>query len=264
MHDSDEESATVGARHGLTQLSSSHDAHGYQVLLVPQSEGHTDAIDELKDDAHVESVVPAFSRPSSGPVFIDPQFCVAQFRSNVVEARQEEVIASASLAIEERHRTPGLVTLRLAEQDVNPAAIMRAIGILNSASEVEFAEPAYLAVNDLEVADTGFGPGGATPIDEVAALPWNLKLVGAQPAAPPGPAIDQVVIAVIDTGVDVSHPALSAAILERPPGESWNFEDDGDGQPVDTEGHGTSSPACWQGLATMASGESAQAAACCR
>lgn len=233
-----ESAASVAASHRLIPVSSTHSAHEYQVFAVPESEGHTDAINELKEDERVELVVPSFRRARSGSVFFDPQFCIAQFRSDTPEARQDEVIAAAGLAVEVRHRTPGLVTLRLANPAANPATIMRSIGVLNEAPEVEFAEPAFIALDDLEAAATLELESGASA-EAAALLPWNLRLVGARPDAPAEAGSPEVVVAVIDTGVAISHPAISAAVLARPPGDSWNFEDDDDPDPFDVQGHGT-------------------------
>ncbi|WP_409328862.1 S8 family serine peptidase [Trujillonella humicola] len=233
-----ESAASVGESHRLTRVSSTRDGRGYQVFAVPETEGATDALDGLKGDERVELVIPSFRRGRNGTVFFDPQFCIAQFRAGTAEARQDEVIAAAGLAVERRHRTPGLVTLRLAGQGMNPAAIMQSIGVLNEASEVEFAEPAFVAVNDLEVAATLEMESG-TATGTAADLPWNLRLVGARPDEPATAGHPDVVVAVIDTGVETSHPAIAHAVLSRPSGESWNFEDDDDPEPTDDQGHGT-------------------------
>lgn len=87
-------------------------------------------------------------------------------------------------------------------------------------AEVEFAEPNYLAKVTL------------TPNDSLYSSEWDLQKIGA-PAAwdlsqePIGP------IAVIDTGVDSSHPDLSGEVLS-----GYNFVGDNTNT-TDDNGHGT-------------------------
>ena len=233
-----ESAASVGTSHRLIPVGRTHGADEYQVFAVPESEGHTDAINALKDDDRVTLVVPSFQRARSGAVFFDPQFCVVQFRSDTSAARQEEVVAAAGLAVEARHRTAGLLTLRLADPTANPASIMQSIAVLNQAPEVEFAEPAFIGVDDLETAATLEVEAG-NPAGAAALLPWNMRLVSAHPDDAAEAGSPDVVVGIVDTGAAIAHPALAAAVLARPPGVSWNFEDDTDPDPTDVEGHGT-------------------------
>lgn len=47
-----------------------------------------------------------------------------------------------------------------------------------------------------------------------------------------------VIIAVIDSGVDETHPALQGGLLSRGPSDNWNFASDNP-EPADDDGHGT-------------------------
>jgi len=50
--------------------------------------------------------------------------------------------------------------------------------------------------------------------------------------------IPEVVIAVVDTGMDLEHPDLVPNLLSRE-GENWNFVPGGTADPIDVKGHGT-------------------------
>lgn len=235
LKESDGESASQFAWRHRGRRAEGAASGRYHIIQTAQSEGGIDAITEFRNDQLVQSVVPAFRRPRSSPLFIDPDLLVVQFDQTIQEARQEAIIDALGLEIIARHRTVGLYTLKLREGHRNPTSVMDAITALNSSPEVDFAEPAYIGVDDLERA-APTDSGGGTVKDS---SPWNLALVGVDINAGASAGAADIVLAVVDTGADLTHPAISRALLERPRDNSWNFEDDSNPDPVDDVGHGT-------------------------
>ncbi len=105
--------------------------------------------------------------------------------------------------------------------------------------EVKFAEPAYYGFNDL-LSDTYLNQQ------------WHLKNTGQDSGYTIGndieafPAWDitfgdpDVILVIIDTGIDLTHPDLAGNILPRN-NEDWGFgnQDDKPLEPDDRNGHGT-------------------------
>ncbi len=198
---------------------------GPQVFEVPESEDAGDVLGRLREKPGVDLAVPGF-RDQGEQRFIDPQLCLVQFRAEVPEQRQDEIIAEAGLEIEERHRSPGLFTLRIPAARNRPGALTAALAILNARPEVEFAEPNFLGFDDMESA-------------VMSGSRWHLDLIRLEEAWQFGKGSPDVIVAVIDSGVDLDHPALRDAILERQPTDDWDFTADGGEDPEDEEGHGT-------------------------
>jgi subtilisin family serine protease len=157
----------------------------------------------------------------------------------VSEADQEKAIADNNCTILRKQRTPGYYTVSL------PAGkdIFAAIEEFNTRDDVLFAEPSNVGYNDaLYIPDdpdfnkqwylhnTG-QTGGTADADVDAPAAWNVE------RGDPG-----IVIAVLDTGVDLDHPDLQANLLPQPPGEDWDFADPDlvpDPGPEWWEDHGT-------------------------
>jgi subtilisin family serine protease len=189
---------------------------------------------------------------------------IVVFKESVPEAEQQQVLAKAAAKEEKKL---GKALAKLAKTD--PAKLEYALKVLNADPRVRFAEPNYeVSIDALTPNDTSFGQL------------WGLKNTGQTVEGVAGTAdadIDaddawsvttgsrSVVVAVIDTGVDFSHPDLGGSATASPlmwtnPGEScsgcktdgvdndhngyiddwrgWDFANN-DNNPFDDNEHGT-------------------------
>ena len=183
-------------------------------------------------------MIPGFQDNTSTKLFLHPTNCLAQFLTTVPVATQESVISGLGLTIVERHRTPGLYTLEVPQATTDPSALTLAINGLNARPEVKFAEPNFLGFDDLESPMPPAAPAvGST--NAGSDLAWNLGLVRVPDVWDYGRGSPDVILAVIDTGVELDNPSLAGGILPRAADDDWNFTDDGSPVPADDEGHGT-------------------------
>ncbi|MCI4678166.1 S8 family serine peptidase [Rhodoblastus acidophilus] len=232
-----ESAKDVGHPLGLKPMSArTRSPQQYAVYDARQVESGADPVAALRKEASVASVMPSFKDKDGCTRYADGELCLVQFQHGASLVDQSTLLASIGAAVQERHRTPGLLTVRIPGAGANPALLINALATFNASDKVKFAEPAYIGLNDLESAALRAVPAVET---ETAAVPWNLQLVRAVEAWGLTTGSEKIVVAVIDTGVDMTHPALAGGLVPRPQIESWNFTDVGGADPDDDEGHGT-------------------------
>lgn len=215
----------------------------------------------------VESADPDAVRVTDGSGLdrsVDPRFVVVQLRPGASQADLDAVAARVGAESVQQHRTPGLVTLRLPDSADPLAGLHAAMAAVNGLAPVRFAEPLFLAGDDLEggyPAAPLTAPGQAERADDgrvaLQAQPaWNLMLIRARQAWSLTQGTPGVVVGVVDTGVDVTHPALAAAVLPARAGEDRDLSSGGSqAQPGDDQGHGTFVAGVVVGQARQASGQ---------
>ena len=105
---------------------------------------------------------------------------------------------------------------------------------------VDYAAPDYF----MSVQPMGMPPeaptaiASAVPNDPLLAQLWGMKNCGATQVWPMLPDSPKVIVAIIDTGVDYTHPDLKNNIWTRNGRHGYDFYDNDD-DPMDEEGHGT-------------------------
>ncbi len=164
-----------------------------------------------------------------------PDQLTVQFRADLSRAQQEAVIHSLGARVARIQRTPGYYTL-FAPRD---RSLFQAIRDFNAHPAVRFAE----------LAAYGFDDATLVPDDPLEDEQWGLNnpgLYGGTPGADihAHAAWDletgdpNVIISVIDTGIDWDHPDLAPKIL--PIGdEDWDFSNGPNKIPHDSGYHGT-------------------------
>src|SRR6185503_12532733 len=137
---------------------------------------------------------------------------VANRQGKVIEGQVSRPLAADLL--------PGLRLVRVApEETLNSVAAMR------SQPDVLYAEPNYIVHADANPNDTRFNQQ------------WGLFRIGAPQVWDTNSGSSSVVVAVIDEGIDITHPDLAANIWSNP-GETANngIDDDGNGLTDDKNG----------------------------
>lgn len=164
------------------------------------------------------------------PLFVPGQVLV-QFRPEVSEAARERVLKAHGLQVLRALRTESILKLRIPEGADTQALAARLRALL----EVAAAEPNYFRYIEAAPNDPRFGEmyglhntgqtGGVADADIDAPEAWDIS-VGSP----------NVVVAVLDSGIDMSHPDLLANLYTNP-GEALNgIDDDGNGFVDDLHG----------------------------
>jgi subtilisin family serine protease len=180
-----------------------------------------------------------FAEAQSVSAPYSPDRIIVRFRADTVTAARSQVLAANGVDRDvELGVVPGLERVKL-----RPGrTVAETIAALRSNPNVLYAEPDYVVRKNVTPNDTSYGSL------------WGMANIKAPTAwdTTTGPA--GLVVAIIDTGIDRSHPDLADNIWTNP-GEALNGLDDdgngyvddlngwdfayGDNNPSDVDGHGT-------------------------
>ena len=168
--------------------------------------------------AATESSLPIGISKSHSPQISEDHILV-KFKSNVGQAKRQEVMARHKLSEKSEIPQIGVKLMKISEDDTPEEVVDR----LNSKDKdsIEFAEPDYLI------------EPSAIPNDPYYSYQWHLPKIGAPAAWDNTVGTSSVIVAILDTGVDCTHPDLAAHCV---PG--WNFYDN-NSDTTDVYGHGT-------------------------
>jgi len=166
-------------------------------------------------EAHA-SRIPLHRAPTGTNTFV-PGRLIVKFRSNVLNVRRKAHLAAEGLTIAEH-----LTLLDVELVSVPAGQELDLAKELGRSPAILYAEPDYI-VHAL-----------AQPNDpDYAFYQWNMPHVGLEGAWDTTTGAEDIVIAVIDTGVDLAHPDLAGKLVA-----GYDYVND-DSNPSDDNGHGT-------------------------
>jgi hypothetical protein len=192
----------------------------------------------------VECVSPVYLGPRGEERLFHRDEAVFRFRPPAGDGDEERVLFRLGAQVLRRPRGGKFLSVRLPPG----LSLARALSILLEDPAVLLAEPRYLAAFRPE-AEPACGPVVAD--DPLLGEEWAFQNLGGSPCFKAGADIDlfgawritcgspEVVIAVVDSGMDLEHPDLRGQLYPRGD-EDWNFTLEGPRAPADGIGHGTS------------------------
>ncbi|HEY9584867.1 MAG TPA: S8 family serine peptidase [Candidatus Paceibacterota bacterium] len=144
---------------------------------------------------------------------------LVKFKSNIGSEKVREVLARNKLKEKEEISQIKVKIIELSPDDTPEEVIQRLR--INERSHIEFAEVDQIVAHDL------------TPNDPYYPNEWHLPVISAPAAWDITQGDSNIIIAILDTGVNSAHPDLSSKIV---PG--WNTYDN-NSNTSDVYGHGT-------------------------
>ncbi|MGD2066653.1 MAG: S8 family serine peptidase [Candidatus Bathyarchaeota archaeon] len=179
-------------------------------------------VQTLSKRPEIEAIFPIVVDNEGNERYFLPGEITVQFKDKISETDQKRIIKELNCSVLKKQFTPGYYTLKLPKGK----DLFEAIEEFNARDEILFAEPSNVGYNDaLYIPDDSdftqqwylhnTGQTGGTPDADVdAPEAWNIERGDSD-----------VVIAIIDTGVDLNHPDIQSNLIPQPPGEDWDFAD---------------------------------------
>ncbi len=172
----------------------------------------------------------------TSPVYL-PDRILVKYRKGTTKASQAAALSRAWAREAKRLEHVGISVLELGRS--GPVRLDRAAEILAGDPAVEWAEKVPLAFCQLVPPDPDFpsqwplhnvGQTGGVPDADIDAVEaWDVEDGGSHP----------VVVAVIDTGIDYTHPDLAGKIWTNPGEDPWSDPlDPSTGNGIDDDGNG--------------------------
>ncbi len=228
--------AVVVQNENLTDLHAYNELYRTAVYTIATGESAESAAARLSGRPEIEACVPAVRDQEGFTKYYIPEQLTVQFPKHLSDVTCRAHIADAGSEVIQDYWTPGYYRITTpADQDV-----FAAIRAWYDRSTVLFAEPAYMCYNDAlhvpndplfpdqwHLRNTGQGSGWTPGADVQAVDAWDISTGN-----------PNVLVVVIDTGMDLSHEDLMPNLLPRL-GEDWDFADGGDTSPDDEGDHGT-------------------------
>ena len=224
--------------------NSAHDAESgarpartYRFIRTVQNEDAGSTLSRLREDGTLaDSVVPSFIDARGLRRYLDPEYLVVQYHGGVHTEEMKKTEARFGLDLAESYPAPGLRLLQVQGADQDPGQLLQALEKLNGEPAVLFAEPAFLSPNDMEAGWSALQDAADYRAgDTETALPWHLDVLGAEVAWAVSRGDRDVVLCLVDTAVDLTHPAITGASLAARPQELRDFN----AVPSPAQAHGT-------------------------
>jgi subtilisin family serine protease len=199
--------------------------------LFSAGEGALAAWPALKKKA-LHLLTPALRRDDlpGGFWYLDGKFVVAQLAEGAPSGEADRVADQLGILVFRLFRSRGLVQYLLPIRYRCPGGVARVIANLVEHPSIRFAEPSFLALDDTDAE--------ASEVKEGAKATWHLDRIGAPRAWTRTRGSPEVVVAIVDSGIDPTHPDLAPA-LRRGSDGSLDFTGKAAPALTDEEGHGT-------------------------